>query len=96
MTEEELDAILASRGYERIASPDPQWRAWLWVRPIREHAIATKLCQKMLYNLSESGIHGLLDRDCELKTKYYTDEDRKHSVYRMSLQAKPYTREEAR
>jgi len=94
MTEEELDAILASRGYERIASPDLQWRAWLWVRPIREHAIATKLCQKILYNLSESAVHMLLDQGCELKTKYYTDAQREHNVYRMSVQAKPYTREE--
>lgn len=93
MTEAQLDAILASRGYQRIPSPDPLWRAWLWVCPMRENALPTKLCQWWAGNLSEEGLHMLLDQNCELKTKYYTDAQRERNICRMSLQAKPYERE---
>lgn len=92
MTEQQLNAILASRGYQRIPSPDPMWRSWLWVQPIREDAIPTKLCQWWT-DLSEEGLRILLDQNCELKTRYYTDAQRERNQCRMSLQARPYEEE---
>ena len=76
MTNEEIDALLASRGYRRIASPYTDcWRGWLWVEPIRPDGIPTKLCQ-WYFGLDAGGLNWLLDHYCELKDKYYSDEQR--------------------
>lgn len=75
MTEAEIDALLASRGYRRIASPDRFWRSWLWVEPLRDDAVATKLCQGT-YGVNSDGLNWLLDHYCELKGGYYTDSQR--------------------
>jgi len=85
MDEATCDHLLANRGYRRVESPvAPAWRSWLWVQPIREHAIPTKLCAGPMLNLSEKGLHALLDLYCELKGEYYSDEDRARNVLRMS------------
>lgn len=88
LNESEIDALLAQRGYRRVASPEPHlWRSWLWVAPIREGAILTKLCHGT-YGLDEEGLHWLLDHYCELKSEYYTDEQRRKNAARMSTSAK--------
>lgn len=73
MTYEQIDALLAARGYRRIEPPT--WRSWLWVEPLRDDALPTKLCQ-WGSQLKPDGLHWLLDHYCELKSEYYTDEDR--------------------
>lgn len=89
MTESELDAILAQRGYRRVPSPDPHlWRSWLWVEPIRENPISTKLCQWWTNGLDEAGLHWLLDHYCELRSPEYTDEQRARNANRMSIKSK--------
>lgn len=75
MNDNTLNTILAQRGYQRIPSPDSMWRSWLWVAPIRDDGIPTKLCNGQ-WNLTPEGLHWLLDHDCELKSQYYSDEQR--------------------
>ncbi|MBO0790289.1 MAG: hypothetical protein J2P36_04995 [Ktedonobacteraceae bacterium] len=84
MTKEQLHTILAQRGYQQVESPDTAWRTWLWVAPLRENAIPTKLCDWACL-LTEEGLHFLLDHNCELKSPYYSDEDRAANRNRASL-----------
>jgi hypothetical protein len=72
MSDNTLDTLLAQRGYQRIASPDRMWRSWLWVAPIRDDGIPTKLCNGQ-WNLTSEGLHWLLE------SQYYSDEQRTHN-----------------